>query len=273
MGDGVWVAETIRLFVSTVFLRPYVFLFLALYLWAAAAAIGWRRTALFTAIAWAVAFTAEYSSTRNGIPFGFYSYIPATKGRELWISNIPFMDSLSFTFLAYVSFVLAQWLRLPNDASEREVKDVRRSWPVLGLTAFLFMLIDVVIDPLALRGDRWFLGKIYEYPSPGIYFGVPLTNFLGWGVVGFVVIALFQQLDRVLRAERTSGGGVRPIFLGAALYFLILVFNLCMTFAIGEYLLGTVGILLYVPITWLFLTRYWSMSPVRSFVSRGALWS
>ena len=264
-------AEVVALFVSTVLLRPYVFLFLALYLWAAAAAIGWRRTALFTAIAWAVAFTAEYSSTRNGIPFGFYSYIPATKGRELWISNVPFMDSLSFTFLAYVSFSLAQWLRLPSGAGTREVKEVRRSWPVLGLTAFLFMLIDVVIDPLALRGDRWFLGKIYEYPSPGIYFGVPLTNFLGWGVVGFVVIALFQQLDRVLRAERTSGGGVRPIFLGAALYFLILVFNLGMTFAIGEYLLGTVGILLYVPITWLFLTRYWSMSPVHSFVSRGAM--
>jgi len=263
--------EAIGLFLSTVLLRPYVFLFLALYLWAAAAAIGWRRTAVFTAIAWAVAFTAEYSSTRNGIPFGFYSYIPATKGRELWISNVPFMDSLSFTFLAYVSFALAQWLRLPNDAGAREVKDVRRSWPVLGLTAFLFMLIDVVIDPLALRGDRWFLGKIYEYPSPGIYFGVPLTNFLGWGVVGFLIIALFQRLDRVLRAERTSDDGVRPIFLGAALYFLILVFNLCMTFAIGEYLLGMVGIFLYAPITWLFLTRYWSMSPVHSFVSRGAM--
>jgi len=263
--------EAIGLFVSTVLLRPYVFLFLVLYLWAASSAIGWRRTALFTAIAWTVAFAAEYSSTRNGVPFGFYSYIPATRGRELWISNVPFMDSLSFTFLAYVSFALAQWLRLPSGAGTREVNEVRRSWPVLGLTAFLFMLIDVVIDPLALRGDRWFLGKIYEYPSPGIYFGVPLTNFLGWGVVGFVVIGLFQRLDRALPAEEGSSRGVRPIFLGAALYFLILVFNLCMTFAIGEYLLGTVGILLYVPITRLFLTRYWSVSPVHSFVNRGAL--
>ena len=133
------------------------------------------------------------------------------------------------------------------------------------------MLIDVVIDPLALRGDRWFLGKIYEYPSPGNYFGVPLTNFLGWGVVGLLIIALFQGVDRALPAEESSSRGVRPILRGAALYVLILVFNLGMTFAIGEYLLGTVGILLYVPITWLFLTRYWSMSPVHSFVSRGAM--
>ena len=32
--------EAIGLFLSTVLLRPYVFLFLALYLWVAAAAIG-----------------------------------------------------------------------------------------------------------------------------------------------------------------------------------------------------------------------------------------
>ena len=266
--------EAIGLFVSTVLLRPYVFLFLALYLWAAAAAIGWRRTALFTAIAWAVAFTAEYSSTRNGIPFGFYSYIPATKGRELWISNVPFMDSLSFTFLAYVSFALAQWLRLPNDAGAREVKDVRRSWPVLGLTAFLFMLIDVVIDPLALRGDRWFLGQDLRISKPWHLFWRSTDKLprVGCGRVrGYRPVPTARSRPAGRGGRRA--GGVRPIFLGAALYFLILVFNLCMTFAIGEYLLGTVGILLYVPITWLFLTRYWSMSPVHSFVSRGAMWS
>jgi putative membrane protein len=245
--------ETIGLLVSTVLLRPYVFLFLALYLWAASAAVGWRRTAWFTAIAWVVAFGAEYSSTRNGFPFGFYSYIPATKGRELWISNVPFMDSLSFTFLAYVSFAMAQWLTLPIGAGEREAESLRRSRPVLGLAAFLFMLIDVVIDPLALRGDRWFLGKIYEYPSPGIYFGVPLTNFLGWGLVGIVIIALFQWVDRALPAEAGSGRGVKPVLLGAALYYLILLFNLCMTFAIGEYLLGMVGVLLNLPVTSQFL--------------------
>ena len=262
--------ETIGLFLSTILLRPYVFLFLALYLWAASAAIGRRRTALFTAIAWAVAFAAEYSSTRNGIPFGFYNYIPATRGRELWISDVPFMDSLSFTFLAYASFSLAQWLILPIGAGQRDVVVVRRSPPVLYLAAFLFMLIDVVIDPLSLRGDRWFLGKFYEYPNPGIYFGVPLTNFLGWGIVGLVIVALFQQVDRLLAEDSLSEEPVRPIFLGAMLYYLILVFSLFMTFAIGEHLLGMVGLMLYAPITWLFVKRYWRLSPVQSLVSRGA---
>src|SRR5574337_354770 len=264
-------AEAIQLLVATVFLRPYVFLFLAFYLTAATVAIGGQRTILFTGIAWVVAFTAEYSSTRNGIPFGFYSYIPVTKGRELWISNVPFMDSLSFTFLAYVSFALAQWLRLPVGASEQEVVAVRRSWPVLALTALLFMLIDVVIDPVALRGDRWFLGKIYEYPEPGFYFGVPLTNFLGWAVVGFVTIALFQQVDRALTLDMRSSWGVKPILCGAMLYYLILVFNLVMTFVIGEMLLGITGVLLYIPITWMVFKRYWQWGATHRFVGRGVL--
>lgn len=263
--------ETIQLLIATVFLRPYVFVFLAFYLTAATVAIGWQRTALLTAIAWVVAFTAEYSSTRNGIPFGFYSYIPSTIGQELWISNVPFMDSLSFTFLAYVSFTLAQWLRLPVGASEQEVVAVRRSFPVLVLTAFLFMLIDVVIDPVALRGDRWFLGKIYEYPEPGIYFGVPLTNFLGWAIVGFVTIAIFQQVDRALPLQRGSNPGVKPILCGVMLYYLILVFNLVMTFIIGEMLLGITGIVLYTPITWLVLKRYWQQGAAHSLIGRGVL--
>ena len=125
--------------------------------------------------------------------------------------------------------------------------------------------------PVALSGDRWFLGKIYEYPEPGFYFGVPLTNFLGWAVVGFVTIALFQQFDRALPLDMRSSRGVRPILLGAMLYYLILVFNLSMTFAIGEMLLGMTGVLLYIPITWMAFKRYWQWSTAHRCVGRGVL--
>ena len=125
--------------------------------------------------------------------------------------------------------------------------------------------------PVALRGDRWFLGKIYEYPEPGFYFGMPLTNFLGWAVVGFATIALFQQIDRALAAEPTLDRGVEPILCGVILYYLILGFNLSMTFAIGEMLLGITGVLLYIPPTWMVFTRYWQWSTAHRCVSRGAL--
>jgi uncharacterized membrane protein len=236
--------------------RPYVFVFLAIYLVAAVTRIGWRRTALFSALAYGVAFAAEYSSTRNGFPFGLYHYIDTTRDRELWISNVPFWDSLSFTFLCYLGWRLGVLLYAPllitrRDLQVADTRAVATSWRACLTGAFFMTWLDVVIDPLTVRGDRWFLGRMYYYPEGGLYFGVPLSNFAGWFLVGVVVIALYQVLEG-LPFFRGGSGGVRRLRYGGllepVLYLGILVFNLALTFAIGEPLLATVGLLIYVPI-------------------------
>ncbi len=56
------------LFFKTILFRPYVFVFLAAFLFAAIKLIGWQRTWRFWLISWATAFVCEFSSTRNGIP-------------------------------------------------------------------------------------------------------------------------------------------------------------------------------------------------------------
>ena len=58
------------LLVGSVLLRPYVFIFLLIYLAVAVRDLGGRRAVLFTAWVWPVAYLAEFSSTRIGIPFG-----------------------------------------------------------------------------------------------------------------------------------------------------------------------------------------------------------
>src|ERR1700687_1670116 len=187
--------------IGMIVLRPYVFVFFAVCLLAAVTKMGWKKTGVFTVLAYAIAFAAEFSSTRTGFPFGLYSYIDTTRSRELWISNVPFWDSLSFTFLCYLGFSLAVLVYAPlhirrGDVQIVDTREIRQSWRVL-LTATMFMaLIDVVIDPLTVRGERWFLGKIYYYPNGGIYFGVPISNFLGWALVGAVTVFLYPRLER-----------------------------------------------------------------------------
>ena len=102
--------ETFSLRWGTMLLRPYVFIFLAVYLTIAILNIGVLRSLLFTILAYGIAFVCEYSSTRNGFPFGFYTYIDTTRDQELWVSNVPFMDSLSFSFLIYVSYTFSLFL-------------------------------------------------------------------------------------------------------------------------------------------------------------------
>jgi putative membrane protein len=239
-------SDTVGLLLGTVALRPYVFVFLAIYLVMAAADLGARRAALFTLCAWAVAFVAEFSSIRVGIPFGLYHYTGATQGRELYLAGVPFMDSLSFTFLAYASFCLA-----------RALLGRARGLGVVFLSGLLMMLLDVVIDPLAVRGDRWFLGRIFYYPEGGVYFGVPLSNFLGWAIVGWVIVGGYLAMN----GESARG---RP-GLGVGLYYGILVCNLAVTWWIGEYLLLSLGVLIHVA-TFLGL---WFLTGMRGISARG----
>src|SRR4029453_6008538 len=161
------------LLLGTLLLRPYVFAFLAVFAWAATRDLGARRMLGFLAWGFTVAFAAEYASTRGGVPFGLFHYTGATRGIELYLGNVPFFDSLSFPFLAYASFCLARRVLGPVDRGR-----------ITLLAGVLMMLLDVVIDPLAVRGDRWFLGPLFYYPTPGHYFGVPLVNFAGWVIVG-----------------------------------------------------------------------------------------
>ncbi len=248
-------------------LRPYVFVFLAVYLVAAVSKMGWAKTAAFSAVAWVIAYAAEFSSTRTGVPFGLYVYVDATRDRELWLSNVPFFDSLSFTFLCYLGYSLAIFLYAPlvygrGDFQVADTRAIRTSWRVLLTGAFLTTLLDLVIDPLTVRGERWFLGRIYYYPAGGIHFGVPLSNYGGWFLVALATIASFQALERrtvwpTAGVRHFPWGGLLEPFL----YLGIVVFNLVITVWIDEPLLALVGALLYLPVVVLFLTH--PLNPMR----------
>ena len=195
---------------GTVHLRPYVFAFLGVFLVAGARDLGAARVLGFSLWGWTVAFGAEYASTRVGIPFGLYHYTGETRGAELYLSNVPFFDSLSFPFLAYAAFCLARQV-LGGFGSPRAVT---------GVAGVLMMLLDMVIDPLAVRGDRWFLGRIFYYPAGGLYFGVPLSNFAGWLVVGWVIVAGYVAATR--GAPGGSGGAAGSPRPGVGLYYGVL---------------------------------------------------
>ena len=246
---------------GTLVLRPYVFAFIACFLILGTMDLGWRRTLLFGGWVWLVAWVAEFSSTRTGVPFGFYTYTGATRGRELFIADVPFMDALSFTFLAYAAFCLARGC-LGRAASPAGIT-------VLG--GVFMMLLDVVIDPVAVRGDRWFLGQIFYYPNGGVYFGVPLSNFAGWLVVGMIGLGGYiygwgrtkpgTTQDRPRTALPSTRGPLqqKPIG-GIALYYAVLGFNLAVTAWIGEWVLLAIGLVLHATVAALILMlRRWPL--------------
>ncbi len=264
--------EVISLLIGTVILRPYVFIFLALFLLVASQQIGWRRTLLWTIAGYAVAFAAEFCSIHNGFPFGDYYYVDATRNQELWIAGVPFMDSLSFSFLTFTGYtcawqLVAAWKGRSGRLDDSTYQTVRRSPVVLVLGAFITTWMDLIIDPVALMGDRWFLGQIHGWPHGGEYFGVPLTNFAGWYLVTAVTIGVNQAIDALLNRSSEQAGRPSIPFMhlgGFALFVFIVGFNLFMTAWLQEWPLFLSGL----PLALCFFLISWHTLAGGSFLAR-----
>jgi putative membrane protein len=225
------IGSVATLLAGTFLLRPYVVGFLAYFLVAGTRDLGGLRTVGFLLWGGLVALGAELASTRVGVPFGLYHYTGTTAGSELYLANVPIFSPLSFPFLAYAAFCLARRALAPGWAGRR--------WGRLRLVALagaLMTLLDVVIDPVAVQGGRWFLGDVFFYPLGGVYFGVPLSNFVGWLLVGYLTVGGYVW---------AAGGAAGSPHLGIALYYLVLAVNLTVTVWIGEWLMAATGIVVH----------------------------
>lgn len=238
--------------IDTLVMRPYVFAFFAVFLLACVPHVGWRKTLAFTIAGYLIAFTSEKLSITTGFPYGWYYYIDDTSHRELWVWGVPFFDSLSYVFLTYCSYTAALFILSPlatkgMDLITLETRAIRHSWAALVLGAFLQTFLDIIIDPVALQGNRWFLGQIYGYYEAGLHFGVPISNYAGWLLTSFVLVAAFQRID--LRRDEKAPRGVSAMpfrsLLGPVLYLSVLIFNWIVTLWIGENLIALTGILIF----------------------------
>jgi putative membrane protein len=214
--------------------RPYVFGFLAAFLAIGVLNRGWGRTLLFLFLGFSIAFLSEVSSIRNGFPYGIYHYVYENLQGELMLWGVPLWDSLSYSFLAYAAYEYGNYFMGRGPRA--------RTWRWIAVSALLMVAIDVVVDPLAVQGERWFLGRIFYYPEGGEYFGVPLTNFGGWLLVALAIIGSYGVLERLAFKDPPPR---RAPWLGPAFYWGILGFNFAITFWIGEWTLGLVGLSLH----------------------------
>ena len=251
---GGLVQEILSIAVGTVTMRPYVFAFLAAYLVAAVTHLGWRKTLYFTVCGYLLSFLSEFSSINTGFPYGWYYYVETTRGKEFWLAGVPFFDSLSYVFLAYCSYCTALLFLSPIkawrwDLVALETRPIRRSFAVLLLGSLFQVFLDIIIDPVALQGERWFLGRIYGYRESGVHFGVPLSNYVGWWLVSILLVSVLQIIDAKVGKKGEKAAGCRSLpfrsLLGPILYLSVIVFNLAITFLIGERLMAVTGIFIF----------------------------
>lgn len=150
---------------------------------------GWGGILTFIAICLVVSNALENLSILTGFPFGHYHYTDGL-GPKLFL--VPLLIGPAYFSTGYLAWVIGTVL----------VGDVRRGtgWFTVVATPFIasFAMVvwDLCFDPTVstiLKGWIWEQG--------GGYFGVPLTNYLGW----FLTVYTFFQLFALFARFRGAG--------------------------------------------------------------------
>jgi putative membrane protein len=156
-----------------------VFLPLAFALLHGAVRYGWAGILAFLVVCLVVSNVLENSSILTGFPFGHY-YYTAKLGPKLFL--VPLLIGPAYVGTGYLAWVLGTVL----------VGDVRprgsalTTFAVPLIASFVMVAWDLGMDPTNST-----IRQTWIWQQGGGYFGVPLTNFLGWSLTVYVFFQLF----------------------------------------------------------------------------------
>lgn len=137
-------------------------------------------------IAVIVAFGFEACSVATGFPFG--SYVHHFEGSRAL--GVPVTVVFGWVVLAWLAWILARVI-------VGEYRNRRVSAVVTPVVATLILGgYDLVIDPIAA-----YARGLYSYVAPSGALGVPLSNYAGWLLTGWVLFQVFSLVEWQWRRE------------------------------------------------------------------------
>lgn len=148
-----------------------------------------RDVVIFYVMTLVISNLYENIGVLTGFPFGSYDYTDAL-GPKIFL--VPVLVGASYVGAAYASWLLAlivlrQWRRPLS------------GWSVVTVPAFaaIFMVMwDLTFDPNSSTVRQWWI-----WEDGGAYFGVPVTNFLGWYLTVFTFMLIFAWWMRGSKAQ------------------------------------------------------------------------
>jgi putative membrane protein len=165
---------------------------------------GLRGAVDFLLCVYPVAFAFEALAIATGFPFGFFTH----NSPGLHILGVPPTVPVVYAVAGYVAWSIAR-LVIVGDRPGRLIGSARFSVPPVA--ALVLAGYDAVTDPGGAT-----VGRQWSYGDPSGLFGVPLTNFLGWVVTGWVAFQLFALLAPP--ARRIGLASVLPPVVWLAVY-------------------------------------------------------
>jgi bisanhydrobacterioruberin hydratase len=109
-------------------------------------------------------------------------------------SNFHYTNLIGFKLLGYTPYTVPfAYVPLFLGCFYIASLNTIEKWKIIILTTFLVLVADMVLDPSAVALKFW----VYE--SQGIFYGVPLMNFMGWILTGLLssLITMYFLKDHI----------------------------------------------------------------------------
>ncbi len=148
--------------------------------------VGMRRALLVFAVSFTLSLGSELTGTGTGYPFGAYSYSDRLGYKIAGL--VPFNIPTSWFYMLVASLAICGRLLPARD-------DGKSKWWWALVGGFVLTAWDVSMDPAMVKTVHWIwhVGDLSSrsaferFIGTPFFFGMPLTNWLGWLLTGILV--------------------------------------------------------------------------------------
>lgn len=180
-----------------------------------AACIGTRRAWMVFAVAFFLSLGSELAGTSTGLPFGAYMYTDQLGYKIAGL--VPFNIPTSWFYMLVASLAICgRFLPARDDNASR--------WWWAFVAGFVLTAWDVSMDPAMVKTTHWVwlvpdlssTSSFSQFIGTPFFFGMPLTNWLGWLLTGILVARAMLMLVPPTTWTRAVSPSSLPIVLYAA---------------------------------------------------------
>ncbi len=175
---------------------------------------GWSGIFAFVVISLVVSNILENTSILTGFPFGHYHYTDGL-GPKLFL--VPLLIGPSYFASGYFAWMIGNVL----------IGEIRH-----GSTAFLTVAVPFISAFVMVMWDVTIQHQ-WIWEQGGGYFGVPLTNYLGWFFTVYVFLQLFALFVRFRTDTETVKNFPRSHFAQPVLMYALMGLTPVLNFVVG----------------------------------------
>jgi uncharacterized membrane protein len=170
--------------------------------------VGTRKTLIFFMASTSISLSMELIGTSTGFPFGPYSYT-SFLGIKI-LDHVPYSIPLSWFYMGFTSYILASMIvsrlwqryymaptRLANAATQLPLRGQasrKETFWSLVLGAYFLTVWDLALDPA--MASNYLPLHFWIWHQTGPYFGMPISNLVGWSVTGLAFMGVSRLLWR-----------------------------------------------------------------------------